>query len=111
MSIDLVADVNDLKTSLQWGQPAFTIIDVRDRSTYNHSRITGAISIPLNDLESRAQISLYRERQIYVYGENDSQSAQAVRTLQFLGFTTVAELGGGLSAWKSIGGATEGTDC
>jgi len=111
MSIDLVADVNDLKTSLQWGQPAFTIIDVRDRSTYNHSRITGAISIPLNDLESRAQVSLYRERQIYVYGENDSQSAQAVRTLQFLGFSTVAELGGGLSAWKSIGGATEGTDC
>ena len=110
MSIDLVADVNDLKTSLQWGQPAFTIIDVRDRSTYNHSRITGAISIPLNDLESRAQVSLYRERQIYVYGENDSQSAQAVRTLQFLGFTTVAELGGGLSAWKSICGATEGVE-
>jgi rhodanese-related sulfurtransferase len=110
MSIDLVADVNDLKTSLQWGQPAFTIIDVRDRSTYNHSRITGAISIPLNDLESRAQVSLYRERQIYVYGENDSQSAQAVRTLQFLGFSTVAELGGGLSAWKSIGGATEGVE-
>jgi rhodanese-related sulfurtransferase len=110
MSIDLVADVNDLKTSLQWGQPAFTIIDVRDRSTYNHSRITGAISIPLNDLESRAQVSFYRERQIYVYGENDSQSAQAVRTLQFLGFTTVAELGGGLSAWKSIGGATEGVE-
>jgi rhodanese-related sulfurtransferase len=52
MSINLVADVNDLKTSLLWGQPAFTIIDVRDRSTYNHSRITGAISMPLNDLES-----------------------------------------------------------
>jgi rhodanese-related sulfurtransferase len=108
MSIDLVADVNDLRTSLQWGQPAFTIIDVRDRSTYNQSRITGAISIPLNDLESRAG-SLNRERQTYIYGENDSQSGQAVRTLQFLGFTAVAELSGGLQAWKSIGGATEGT--
>jgi rhodanese-related sulfurtransferase len=32
-----------------------------------------------------------------------------VRTLQFLGFTAVAELSGGLQAWKSIGGATEGT--
>ena len=73
MSIDLVADVNDLRTSLQWGQPAFTIIDVRDRSTYNQSRITGAISIPLNDLESRAG-SLYRERQTYIYGENDTRS-------------------------------------
>ncbi len=108
MSINLVADVNDLKTSLEWGQPAFTIIDVRDRSTYNHSRITGAISIPLNDLESRAQTSLHRERQIYLYGENDSQSALAVRTLQYLGFTAVAELTGGLQAWKTIGGATEG---
>jgi rhodanese-related sulfurtransferase len=110
MSINLVADVNDLRTSLQWGQPAFTIIDVRDRSTYNHGRITGAISIPLNDLETRAQQSLHRERQIYIYGENDSQSAQGVRTLQFLGFTAVAELSGGLQAWKAIGGETEGTD-
>lgn len=110
MSINLAADVNDLKTNLEWGQPAFTIIDVRDRSTYNHSRITGAISIPLNDLEHRAQTCLHRERQIYIYGENDSQAAQAVRTLQFLGFTTVAELTGGLQAWKSINGATEGTD-
>ena len=108
MSINLVADVNDLKTSLLWGQPAFTIIDVRDRSTYNYSRITGAISIPLNDLESRAQTSLHRERQIYIYGENETQSAHAVRTLQFLGFTSVAELSGGLQAWKAIGGATEG---
>ncbi|MFM7405731.1 MAG: rhodanese-like domain-containing protein [Cuspidothrix sp.] len=108
MSMNLVADVNDLKTSLLWGQPAFTIIDVRDRSTYNHSRITGAISIPLEDLESRAQTSLHRERQIYIYGDNETQSAQAVRTLQFLGFTSVAELSGGLQAWKAIGGATEG---
>ncbi|MFM6282598.1 MAG: rhodanese-like domain-containing protein [Dolichospermum sp.] len=45
-----------------------------------------------------------------MYGENDSQAAQAVRTLQFLGFTTVAELTGGLQAWKSINGATEGID-
>jgi rhodanese-related sulfurtransferase len=110
MSINLVADVNDLKTSLQWGQPAFTTIDVRDRSQYNHSRITGAISIPLDELESRAQTVLHRERQIYIYGENDGQSAQAVRTLQFLGFKAVAELAGGLPAWKSINGATEGTD-
>ncbi|MFM7363384.1 MAG: rhodanese-like domain-containing protein [Cuspidothrix sp.] len=108
MSINVAADVNDLKTSLLWGQPAFTIIDVRDRSTYNYSRITGAISIPLNDLESRAQTSLHRKRQIYIYGENETQSAQAVRTLQFLGFTSVAQLSGGLQAWKSIGGATEG---
>ncbi|MBS3027453.1 MAG: rhodanese-like domain-containing protein [Dolichospermum sp. DET50] len=110
MSINFVADVNDLRTSLLWGQPAFTIIDVRDRSKYNQSRITGAISMPLNDLESRVQYTLHRERQIYIYGENDSQSAQGVRTLQFLGFSAVAELSGGLPAWKSIGGATEGTE-
>jgi rhodanese-related sulfurtransferase len=110
MSINFVADVNDLRTSLLWGQPAFTIIDVRDRSTYNQNRITGAISMPLNDLESRVQYTLHRERQIYIYGENDSQSAQGVRTLQFLGFSAVAELSGGLPAWKSIGGATEGTE-
>ncbi|BAZ32594.1 rhodanese domain-containing protein [Cylindrospermum sp. NIES-4074] len=108
MSSSLLADVHDLKSRLEWGQPAFTIIDVRDRHTYNHGHITGAIPIPLDDLVSRAQSSLHKERQIYVYGEHDAHTAHAAEILRTAGFTDVSAITGGLDAWKTVGGAVEG---
>ncbi|BAZ81977.1 rhodanese-like domain-containing protein [Sphaerospermopsis kisseleviana CS-549] len=105
---NLVADVNELISRLEWGQPAFTIIDVRDRLTYNHGHITGAISIPLNDLADRAKTSLHKQRQIYVYGDHDTHANLAVSILGAAGFRDVCVIQGGLDAWKTVGGATEG---
>ncbi|MEO3705505.1 rhodanese-like domain-containing protein [Trichormus azollae] len=105
---NLVADVHDLKSRLEWGQPAFTIIDVRDRYTYNHGHISGAISIPLDDLADRAKSALHKQRHIYVYGEHDTHTAYAAQKLRDAGFTDVSEIQGGLNAWKTVGGATEG---
>jgi rhodanese-related sulfurtransferase len=39
-----------LKKRLDWGEPALTIIDVRDREAFNTSHITGAVSLPLSQL-------------------------------------------------------------
>jgi rhodanese-related sulfurtransferase len=108
MSNDLATEVHDLKSRLEWGQPAFTIIDVRDRHTYNHSRITGSIQIPLNELVQRAKFSLHTERHIYVYGDNDAQATHAAQKLREAGFTNATEIKGGLTAWKTVGGAIEG---
>jgi rhodanese-related sulfurtransferase len=108
MSNNLATDAHDLKSRLEWGQPAFTIIDVRDRNTYNYSHISGAIQIPLDKLENRAKASLHKERHIYVYGDTEQQTAQATQILRNAGFTEVAEIKGGLIAWKTAGGATEG---
>lgn len=108
MSINLLADAHDIKSRLEWGQPAFTIVDVRDRHTYNHGHITGAIPISLDDLVSRAKSTLHSERQIYIYGENDAHTAQAAHLLRESGFVDVSEIKGGFAAWKSVGGAVEG---
>jgi rhodanese-related sulfurtransferase len=108
MSTNLVADVHDLKSRLEWGQPAFTIIDVRDRHTYNDGHITGAIPISLEDLVQRAKSALHTKRHIYIYGDNDEQSTHAAQLLREAGFTDVAEIEGGFTAWKTAGGATEG---
>ncbi|MEC4819982.1 MAG: rhodanese-like domain-containing protein [Scytonema sp. PMC 1069.18] len=107
LGVTLQSDPHNLKSRLEWGQPGFTIVDVRDRFTYNHGHITGAIPIPLKDLAQKAS-SLVKNRDTYVYGESDEQSAQAVQTLRDAGFANVVELTGGLSAWKAIGGAVEG---
>jgi rhodanese-related sulfurtransferase len=109
MSSGLAANVHDLKLRLDWGQPAFTIIDVRDRHTFNQEHITGAISIPIDDLASRAEIALHKERDIYVYGQDESQSAQAVAILRNTNFTKVAKLPGGVTAWAEFGGHTDGS--
>ncbi|QSJ16857.1 rhodanese-like domain-containing protein [Nostoc sp. UHCC 0702] len=110
MSSNLAADVHDLKSRLQWGQPALTIVDVRDRTSYNHGHISGAIPIPLDSLASRAKTALHTERHIYVYGENDQQTAEAAKLLRDTGYAEVAGIEGGFSAWKTAGGAIEGLD-
>jgi rhodanese-related sulfurtransferase len=103
--LDSVA--HDLKSRLELGQPGFTILDVRDRQSYNSGHITGAVPIPLADLASRAKSCLHTKREIYIYGENDEQANQAVNALREAGFVHVTEIKGGLAAWKSVGGATD----
>ena len=101
-------EIQELKNRLEWGQPALTIVDVRDRHTYHHGHIMGAVPIPMNDLVNRAKTCLNLHRDIYVYGESDEQTSLAARLLQAAGFDRVCEIKGGLNAWKNVGGATEG---
>ena len=98
-----------LKQRLEWGEPAFTILDVRDRTAFNQSRILGAMAMPMEDVVERAKSSLEPEREIYVYGESDEQTTEAAAKLREGGFTAISELKGGLAGWKAIGGPTEGT--
>ena len=106
--LEVKSSVYDLKERLDWGEPALTIIDVRSRDAFNASHITGAISFPLNQLAERASMSLEQVRDIYVYGSSDQESAAAVAALMEAGFQNVAEIQGGLSAWKVAGFPTEG---
>lgn len=100
--------VYDLKERLDWGEPALTIIDVRDRETFNTSHISGAISLPMNELVNRALINLELTRDLYVYDSTDEKTASAAAQLRTAGYQNVAELRGGLAAWKAAGYPIEG---
>ncbi|WP_420485259.1 rhodanese-like domain-containing protein [Iningainema tapete] len=102
------SDVHSLKSRLEWGEPALTILDVRDRQIFNEGHIMGAMAMPVDELVDKAVPSLAKTRDIYVYGDSDQQSAQAAQALRGAGFVHVSELKGGLAAWKAIGGPTEG---
>ncbi len=102
------SSVQDVKTRLDWGEPALTIIDVRDRSAFNQSRIQGAISMPLANLVEAVSSSLEKVRDIYVYGDTDVMTAEAANQLRDAGFQQVAELLGGLSAWRTARYPVEG---
>lgn len=105
---DVVSTPSELKSRLDWGEPALTILDVRDRDEYNFERITGAIPMPLSNLAERAQQSLEPTRDIYIYGKSDNETSAAATKLHDAGFTKVSALKGGLPAWKAIDGPVEG---
>jgi rhodanese-related sulfurtransferase len=98
-----------LKQRLEWGEVAFTIIDVRDRANFNQSHIMGAMPMSMDEIVDRAKSSLEPEREIYLYGENDEQTAEVAAKMREAGFQAISELRGGLAGWKAIGGPTEGT--
>lgn len=106
--IDPQSHVHVLKSRLEWGEPALTILDVRDRRTYNEGHILGAMSMQIHELVNLAASSLEKVRDIYVYGATEEQTAQAAQLLRSAGFQHVSQLQGGLAAWKAIGGPTEG---
>ncbi|WP_427159639.1 rhodanese-like domain-containing protein [Aliinostoc sp. HNIBRCY26] len=106
--VEAKTDVHVVKSRLEWGEPAFTILDVRDRPVYNEGHIMGAMTMPIDELVDRAVPSLDKSRDIYVYGATEQQTAEAARKLRSAGFEHISELQGGLAAWKAIGGPTEG---
>lgn len=95
--------VYDLKSRLDWGEPALTIIDARDREEFNVSRIMGAVNIPANILIERAKNCLELSRDIYIYGETDEETSIAAAKLRKAGYKNVSEIIGGAAAWKAVG--------
>ncbi len=98
----------DLKERLDWGEPALTIIDVRNRDAFNISHISGAVSLPMNELVNRALSNFELIRDIYVYGSTNEETALAAAQLRNAGYQNVAELIGGLAAWKAVDYPIEG---
>ena len=97
----------DLKTRLERGQPALSIVDVRAHEAFNQGRITGAISMPMEQLQE-LKSTLEPKHDIYIYGDSDEQSLQAAQIFRGAGFAAVAQIMGGLATWREAGGAMEG---
>lgn len=106
-SLHKQSNPKELKDRLNWGEPALTILDVRNAEAWQQERITGAMSMPLDSLVERVE-GITPQRDIYVYGISDAETAEAASALYQAGFTKVAEIKGGLDAWKAIAGPTEG---
>ncbi len=106
---DFQAPPEELLKRLNWGEPALTIIDVRSREAFNEERITGAVPISADQILQGVESSLEQKRDIYLYGDSNEAAAEAATQLRQAGYSNVALVQGGLPAWKSIGGSTEGT--
>ena len=106
--IDFQSNAHELKSRLEWGEPAFTILDVSDRMVYNDGHIMGAMSMSKDKVVEIAKNTIAPSRDIYIYGETDEETSLVAQQLRSVGFEHISELKGGLPAWKAIGGPTEG---
>lgn len=98
------ADVRELRTR---GEKA-VYLDVREPNEWNLGRIPGAMHIPRGTLETKVEAVIPRDRKVVIYCASGNRSALAADTMQQMGYTDVASLAGGWTAWAQSGGEVEG---
>jgi rhodanese-related sulfurtransferase len=91
------------------------IVDIREASERDETgAIPGAVHVPRGLLEFKADTSvpthqpdLDPSRRTILYCATGGRSALAVLTLEHLGYTDVAHLGGGIQGWIAAGRPVE----
>ncbi|MBW7477749.1 sulfurtransferase TusA family protein [Paenibacillus oenotherae] len=81
--------------------PNVKILDVREPAEFAFSRIPGAISIPLGELEQRIN-ELDQEDEINVICRTGNRSDMASQLLNEKGFKNVKNVISGMSEWKGF---------
>jgi rhodanese-related sulfurtransferase len=106
--------VDDVAAELEAGDPL--IVDIREPAEREqHGSIPGAIAAPRGMLEFYADPTspyhlpeLDPSRRVILHCAAGGRSALAADTLQQMGYSDVAHLDGGLTAWKEAGRPVEG---
>jgi Rhodanese-related sulfurtransferase len=83
-----------------------TLLDVRNPSEWSEGHVPGARHIPLTQLAARMD-ELRGAGPLLVHCQGGSRSAVAASLLQANGFTDVANVAGGFSAWERAGHTPE----
>ena len=91
-----IADLQQLKKQ---SPDQVTIIDVRNPEEYAAKHISGAINIPLGELENRSNELSKQSLIITVCGKGGGRSAAAAEKLKQQGFTKAIFLCGGTFGW------------
>lgn len=90
--------VQELKEKKEAGDE-FLLIDVREQFEYFVSNLEGE-HIALGQLETRVeQLDSYKETEVIIMCRTGARSANACSFLERHGFTNVANLKGGITAW------------
>jgi Rhodanese-related sulfurtransferase len=83
---------------------AVTVLDVRTPQEFGQGYIKGARLIPVAEISGRInELASLKDRQILVYCHSGNRSTTAGRILLKNGFKKVANLSGGIAAWKNAG--------
>jgi rhodanese-related sulfurtransferase len=83
------------------GDPAVVVVDVRSPAEYDAGHVDGAINIPIDALDARADELRRDALVVTVCGKGGGRSDRAAQVLRDLGFPAVRPLCGGTQAWAA----------
>ncbi len=96
-------DVNQL-AALRAATPSPVLVDVREDNEWNKSRIPGAVHVGRGVLEANIESQVpQKSTPIIVYCRGGARSAVAADVLGKMGYTNVASLAGGITAYQAAG--------
>lgn len=100
--------VDQLSRELAAGQ--LVLVDIREPEEHRAEAIPGAVSMPRGMLEFYAdptnpfhRTELHPSRRVVLYCGSGGRSALATNALQEMGYSKIAQLDGGIKAWKAAG--------
>lgn len=85
------------------GADAPLVVDVREQYEWDEGYVPGAVHVPRGFLESRIAGVARPDQEVVVVCAGGNRSLLAGITLQEMGFSSVASLGGGFTRWKQTG--------
>lgn len=93
-------DAGEVKRMLDAGED-FLVLDVREPEEYEAGHLPGATSIPRGLLEYKAASELPdKSQRIVTHCALGGRGALAASTLTEMGYTNVANMEGGINAWR-----------
>ncbi len=99
MPPDRARDLLDAGENLQF-------IDLREPEEFKRERLSGAISIPLKDLQSQFEAKIPHTGRVVLYCScppGNNQEGESFRFLRDQGYKNVTVLAGGISEWRKLG--------
>jgi rhodanese-related sulfurtransferase len=99
---DLSADA--LKARLSRDAAGVAVVDVRTGFEYRGGHIPGAVSVPLHAVPFRlGALQPYQDREVVLVCLSGHRSRLAGLVLRLAGFRRLANLDGGMAAWRGRG--------
>lgn len=96
----------DVSVEQAWGlvqsKPDLVVLDVRTVAEYDEGHISGALNIPVQELEERLG-ELDSSVEYLVYCRTGNRSSVAVQVLKAGGFDSVYHMNRGITAWVGAG--------
>jgi adenylyltransferase/sulfurtransferase len=91
--------VREIKTRIDQGE-SLLVIDVREPHELLISRINGAVSIPMSEMDNRWQ-EIPRDQPVVLMCRSGVRSANLLMQLQDLGYTNLFNMVGGINVWAT----------
>ena len=80
------------------------IVDIRTTSEFKSGTIPGAVNIDFYQPDFKQRINLLdKKKNLLIYCASGNRSGQALPLVGSLGFKSVNDLHGGITAWKNAG--------